>query len=151
MKDPNEDRLLYESDTIVRHLYERYGAGAPPIGLRAGPLGDGLSALASLFRAGHGTRARPSRAPSAPLELWSFEISPYSRRVREVLTELEIPYVLHNLAKGSPGRRAFRARTGKMQVPYLEDPTTGAAMFESRDIVRYLEDTYGAPAHRATT
>jgi glutathione S-transferase len=27
-------------------------------------------------------------------------------------------------------------------VPYLVDPNTGVEMFESADIVRYLEDTY---------
>ena len=29
-----------------------------------------------------------------------------------------------------------------VQVPYLEDPNTGAAMFESAHIVEYLERTY---------
>lgn len=28
------------------------------------------------------------------------------------------------------------------QVPYLEDPNTKKAMFESAQIVKYLEDTY---------
>lgn len=145
--DPNEPdgaQLIYESSAIVAHLYARYGAGAPHLGLRLGPLGNATSMLASAMRAGHGGRARPSRAPAAPLALWSFELSPYCRRVREALCELELPYVLHNVAQGSPGRPAFVARTGKMMVPYLEDPNTGAAMFESREIVRYLDATYGA-------
>jgi glutathione S-transferase len=30
-----------------------------------------------------------------------------------------------------------------MQVPYLFDPNTGREMFESADIVAYLEETYG--------
>lgn len=142
--DPNAQVTLYESDAIVKHLYAHYGTGPAPLGLRTGPLGDGLSAVASLLRAGSGSRARASRAPEAPLELWSFEISPYARRVREVLCELEVPYVLHNVAKGSPSRAAMVARAGKVQVPYLEDPNTGTKMFESRDIVKYLETTYGA-------
>jgi glutathione S-transferase len=29
-----------------------------------------------------------------------------------------------------------------MMVPYLVDPNTGVEMFESADIVRYLEETY---------
>lgn len=29
-----------------------------------------------------------------------------------------------------------------LQVPYLEDPNTGAAMFESHDIVEYVRKTY---------
>jgi len=141
--DPNTGDTLYESDTIVKHLYAKYGAGPAPLGLRAGPLGDGISALASLSRGGRGSRARPSRAPEAPLELWSFEISPYARRVREVLCELEIPYVLHNIAKKSPNRPALRDRAGKVQVPYIEDSNTGEKMFESADIVAYLQRTYG--------
>jgi glutathione S-transferase len=124
--DPNEDLLLYESNDIVTHLYAR-------------------SFLASMMRPTQGRAARTSRAPETPLELWSFELSPYCRRVRETLCELELPYVLHNVGKGSPRRPAFVERSGKQQVPYLEDPNTGTKMFESLDIVRYLEKTYGAP------
>lgn len=29
------------------------------------------------------------------------------------------------------------------QVPYLEDSNTGVAMFESKEINSYLEETYG--------
>jgi glutathione S-transferase len=62
--------------------------------------------------------------------------------VRETLSELELPYLLHNVARGSPSRVAFVERSGKMMVPYLVDPNTGTEMFESADIVRYLERTY---------
>jgi glutathione S-transferase len=143
--DPNEDLLLYESNDIVTHLYARYGQGAPPLMMRLGPVNDASSFLASMMRPTQGRAARTSRAPETPLELWSFELSPYCRRVRETLCELELPYVLHNVGKGSPRRPAFVERSGKQQVPYLEDPNTGTKMFESLDIVRYLEKTYGAP------
>ncbi len=86
--------------------------------------------------------ARPSIAPEKPLELWSFEASPYCRVVRELLTELELPYTLHNVGKRSPSRAAFVARSGKMMVPYLADPNTGVEMHESADILRYLRATY---------
>lgn len=142
--DPNEDLVLYESDDIVRHLYARYGAGGPPpLGLRLGALGNLTSGVASVLRLASGRSATKSRAPDEPLHLWSFELSPYSRRVREKLSELELPYVLHNLGRGSEKRPAFLERTGKVMVPYLEDPNTGTKMFESRDIVRYLATTYG--------
>ena len=104
--DPNEDLVLYESDAIVSHLYERYGAGAPPLGLRLGAFGNMTSGIASVLRLASGRSARESVAPAKPLHLWSFELSPYSRRVREELSELEIPYVLHNL--GQP--RTFTVR-----------------------------------------
>jgi glutathione S-transferase len=80
--------------------------------------------------------------PERSLELWSYEASPYSRLVREALCELELPYLLHNVAKGSPRRADFVARSGKMMVPYLADPNTGRELFESADIVRYLNETY---------
>ncbi len=50
--------------------------------------------------------------------------------------------MLHNVAKGSPSRKAFIKRSGKMMVPYLVDPNTGKAMFESADIAVYLDRTY---------
>jgi len=142
--DPNTGTALYESDDINRYLAKTYGDGTVPLALSLGPLTMLSSALGSAFRAGHGRAARPSKAPARPLELYSFEVSPYSRLAREALCELEIPYVLHNVAKGSPKRAAFEALSGKMMVPYLVDPNTGAAMFESAEIVSYLRRTYGA-------
>jgi glutathione S-transferase len=115
--DPNSGEEMYESDAIVRYLF-------------------------SMLRFGRGTQAEPSRAPARPLELWSFEASPFCRIVREKLCTLELPYRLHNVGKGSPGREAFVARSGRMQVPYLEDPNTGQALFESDEIVAYLERRY---------
>jgi glutathione S-transferase len=88
----------------------------------------------------------PARQPGKPLELWSFEASPFSRLVREKLSVLELPYRLHNVAKGSPKREAFVQRSGKMMVPYLADPNTGVEMFESADIVAYLDRTYAVPS-----
>jgi glutathione S-transferase len=140
--DPNTKRELYESDDIVTYLFDQYGDGGVPLTLRMGPLTDLTSMLASAARPGFGGRYVPARQPEQPLELWSFEASPYCRIVRERLCALELPYVLHNVAKGSPGREAFVARAGKMMVPYLVDPNTRTEMFESADIVAYLDRTY---------
>lgn len=83
--------------------------------------------------------------------------------MRERLTELELPYTLHNLGKEQfadmgpaamrvrpgpyhpkPGgkREQLLARLGRVQVPYLEDPNTGTSLFESAAIIDYLEQTY---------
>ena len=100
-------------------------------------------------------------APEHKLELWSFEASPYSRVVRSVLSELELPYILHSVAKErwqdmgpailrlKPGKyeplkegkreKLLPVMQGKMQVPYLVDPNTGVKMFESAEIVKYLK------------
>jgi glutathione S-transferase len=141
--DPNAGVEFYESDAIVRHLFDRYGDGRIPFALSLGILGDGGSMLASALRLGAGVRAHPARQPERLLEVYSFEASPFCRLVRETLTRLELPYLLHNVAKGSPKREAFVRLSGKMMVPYLVDPNTGVAMFESAEIVAYLERTYG--------
>jgi glutathione S-transferase len=112
-----------------------------------------------------GLHVRPSKQPPRPLVLYSFESSPYSRPVRERLCELELAYLLRNTPKGAltdlgpplvrdlllkteKGTTRHRAwlaeHTGRVQLPYLIDPNTGVAMYESADIVAYLDATYGA-------
>lgn len=140
--DPNTGAEMYESDDIVAHLFREYGAGEIPRLLRPGALTFVSTALASAWRPGFGATYVPARAPERPLELYGYEASAFSRLVRERLCALELPYLLHNVAQGSPRRDAFVQLSGKMMVPYLIDPNTGAAMFESVDIVRYLDETY---------
>jgi glutathione S-transferase len=140
--DPNTKRELYESDDIVSYLFAEYGDGAVPLSLRLGPLTDLSSMVASAARPAFGARYVPARHPKQPLELWSFEASPFCRIVRERLCALELPYVLHNVAKNSPSRDAFVKRSGKMMVPYLVDPNTKTELFESAEIVAYLDRTY---------
>jgi glutathione S-transferase len=140
--DPNAGLEMYESDDIVRYLFATYGRGNPPILLATPVLRDVTLALGAAFRPGFGGRYRRARVPEKSLELWSFEASPFCRIAREALSSLELPYVLHNVAKGSDKRDEFVRRSGKMMVPYLADPNTGREMFESADIVAYLEQTY---------
>jgi glutathione S-transferase len=142
--DPNTGKEMYESADIVRYLFATYGSGTTPRAYEAGALGNFTAALAGAARPGRGMRAEPSREPREPLELWSFEASPFCRIVREKLCTLELPYRLHNVAKGSPSRPAFERRAGRVQVPFLVDPNTNVEMFESADIVHYLEATYGS-------
>jgi glutathione S-transferase len=140
--DPNTGTEMYESSDIVAYLFSEYGNGNVPLALAAGVLTDASSMLSGLWRLGGGSRYRRARAPEQLLELYSFEASPFCRIAREALSSLEIPYRLHNVAAGSPGREAFVARSGKMMVPWLADPNTGVEMFESADIVAYLNETY---------
>lgn len=162
--DPGTGAALDESADIVRYLYLTYGGRPPPPGLLR-LIDVPTSSLASALRLGAGRAARPSKAPERPLELYSFESSPYCRRVRERLCALELPYVLRSTGKamwqdlGVPGmrarlfpdlpvqgrnRRALLERAGKVQVPYLVDPNTGVELFESSDILAYLDATYAA-------
>jgi glutathione S-transferase len=144
--DPNTGKEMYESNDIVRYLATTYADGNISWQLSMGPLTDISSSLASVMRMSRGRFARRAKAPEKLLELWSFEASPYCRLVREALCELEIPYLLHNVPKKGSSREAFVARSGKMRVPFLVDPNTGKEMFESADIVRYLNDTYALEA-----
>lgn len=78
------------------------------------------------------------------------------RPVREALSSLGLRHTLVNCARGSANRDAMFRRTGRFQVPYLEDPNTGVAMYESGPMVQYLYDVYStasatAPATTADT
>lgn len=146
--DPNAQEWVKGSSAIVAHLYRRYGARPAPFRLINATFFRVVTGIAARVLTRHrGAQARPSTAPNKPLELASFESSPYCRMVRFTLCELELPYVLHNLGKGSPRRPAFIARSSKMQLPWLFDPNTGWQSFETVDINRYLEATYGHLAH----
>ena len=146
--DPNTSRAMYESEDIMTYLDTQYGPSQTRSGLRAFPLlNTGSSFLASAVRLGQGVRITrrldDARRPASPLELYNMEGSPYCRKVREVLTVLDLDHVIRNVPKGSPKRAAFETLAGKVQVPYLVDPNTSEAMFESSDIVAYLYGTYG--------
>lgn len=140
--DPNTRKEMYESGDIVDYLFAEYGVGKPPAAVGRSGLATLAVVVSGLGRGRAGSFVRASKAPEESLELYSFEASPFCRLVRETLCELELPYQLHNVAKGSARREEFIERSGKMQVPYLVDPNTGTAMFESADIIEYLNTTY---------
>jgi glutathione S-transferase len=142
MVDPNTGYSLYESDEIIDYLSRTYGDGKMAFQLKLGPLTTVTAGLAMLGRAGRGSSYRPAKKPAKPLELWAYEASPFCKIVREVLVELELPHIYHSCARGSPKRQELFERVGHFQAPYLEDPNTGAAMFESADIIDYLEKEY---------
>ncbi|MDH4394345.1 MAG: glutathione S-transferase N-terminal domain-containing protein [Limnobacter sp.] len=167
--DDNTGDVMIESSDIIEHLGRTYHAKVRNSkGVMRG-VAVGTSVLSTLLGTRpsgiQGLKARPSKAPQQPLELYSFEASPYSKPVRARLCELEIPYILRNTPKaaktdlgppffrdklfkgpkGTTRHRQFLAdTTGMVQVPYLVDPNTGVAMYESADIVKYLDKTYGA-------
>ncbi|MCW5830487.1 MAG: glutathione S-transferase N-terminal domain-containing protein [Deltaproteobacteria bacterium] len=142
--DPNTGVQLYESADIVGYLFKTYGGRAAGPLLAIDSLANVTSFIASSSRAAHGHRARPSRQPEKPLEMYGFEASPLSRIVRETLCELETPYLLHNIGKGSPSREEFVKRTGQELIPWLIDSNTGASLGPDPQAIRqYLIDTYG--------
>lgn len=166
--DDNTGTILYESADIVAYLVRTYAKR--PDRFRQMPRAldvftSMLSSVLMLRPSGlTGLNARPSRLPEKPLVLYSFESSPFSKPVRARLCELELPYVLKNTGKGAstdmgppsfrdklfkgpmgttPNRAWLAEQTGRVQVPYLVDENTGVAMYESADILAYLDKTYG--------
>jgi glutathione S-transferase len=115
--DENHGTTLTDASEIVAHLRRYYEPSSLSLGV-------------------------PDPAPSA-IELYGYETCFYCARVRAALSQLELPYTLRSMGPGSAKRAAFRARHGTTGVPFLEDASTGVALFESKDIVRYLVDRYG--------
>jgi len=84
------------------------------------------------------------------LELYQSEGCPYSAKVREKLSELGVSYVAHNpRLPGEEGGDVTNEVThdelraaGEDQIPYLVDTDRGVTLYESDDIVEYLEEHY---------
>ncbi|GAX74499.1 hypothetical protein CEUSTIGMA_g1948.t1 [Chlamydomonas eustigma] len=143
--DPNTGNQMYESDDIIKYLFSQYGPGQEeiPFLLRAGFLTTLTCGLGLVARSGHGNKALTSRIPEQLLRMWMYEGSPFVKIVREVLCELEIPYLQITTGRGSPKRQQMMDTYGTFQVPFLEDPNAGVCMFESKAIIEYLRQTYG--------
>jgi glutathione S-transferase len=102
------------------------------------------SYAASILRLGAGRSVGGlGRRPEKLLELYEFEACPFCRRVREALSFFDLSATILPCPKGGRLRAGVIAKGGKEQFPYLVDPNTDVAMYESADIVRYLADNYG--------
>ena len=158
--------MLFGSKQINRYLYDEYGDNVQQSTLekvRYYVANHYLSVFAYQYVYLNLLRCLPEHGretfvntvkPQQPLELWSYEASPFCIKVRELLSSLELPYVLKNVAVGSKQKRQeFQIRFGKkypqwrqklhlIQVPLLIDPNTEKEIFESEDIKKYLMKTY---------
>jgi len=178
-KEPSK---MYESDDICNYLIQVYGDKCelpwsyhlsrilmmPRLTLATflRPLDEhGLKSIRipnprgeEVPTSGNATKEAKNVDPKMPpklLELFSTESSPFSKRVREVLSSLEIPYLLRNAPFGSVKRPEFkqrfdehlsdiRKRAGLIQIPLLVDPNADdKVVLESLDIVKYLKHHYG--------
>lgn len=161
--DPNNGQRMYESLDIIAYLYDTYAKRPLPLRWRFGPLQKLGSAASGMPRGLAGNWAKRSHAPVVPLELYSFESSPYARPVRDLLCELEIPYVLHSAGRTKASdwippvirdamnihtdpelhnRRELLARAGHVSIPYLVDRNTDQEIGDSERIIEYLSETY---------
>jgi glutathione S-transferase len=146
-----EERVLSGDEAILAYLDETFSVPAvdtdDPKEKVVNLLREAGSYVAELLRVGRGSSVSSVAGASAPrpaksLVLYSYEGNQFCRLVREVLTELDIPYELRSAGKESLRRKELAEVSGKSQQPYLMDPNTGDAMPESLDIIRYLYKTY---------
>lgn len=167
--DENTNTQMYESQDIIHHLFKHYGrSGRTPKQYAHYPKIPYAAAVGTVLNGARGVWVNKKiiqrATPEKLLELWGFEASPYTRIVRATLTELELPFIFHNVAKErwqDQGLAKLRLKPGKyeplkggkreqilkvmgdnIQVPYLVDPNTNTKMFESEDIVQYLLRQY---------
>ncbi len=183
--DENTGDQLLESQAIIDHLFAHYSKKASTPNKYQYPKGDDnatlvnkATSMASMMRgvkADHPKKNQARGKPDEPLHLYGFEASPFCRLVREKLSELEVGYINHNVAReqiqdigvfgvrvslsifsaprnpenyrpvkgGKRERIKNEVMNGKLQFPYLIDPNTDTEMYESQDIIDYLEQTYG--------
>jgi glutaredoxin len=84
------------------------------------------------------------KRPAQPLELYEFQSCPFCRKVREAISVLDLDVLVYPCPKGGVTWRPKAVELGgKAQFPYLVDPNTGKAMYESDAIVGYLFSEYG--------
>lgn len=168
--DENTGIEMYESQDIIHYLFKHYGrTGKTPTKFANYPKIAVVAFVGTLINGARGVwinqKILDREAPEQILELWGFEASPFTRIVRGVLTELELPFKFHNVSKErwqDMGPAVLRLKPGQyeplkggkrekvievmgrdIQVPYLVDPNTGVKMFESAKIVNYLKQQYG--------
>jgi len=144
MIDPNTGTEMYESEDIIDYLHATYATPRAKVWRVVNkPKTMVWGSLTSMVRTKGGRVRRPRpEQPAERLVLYNFEASPYCRKVREALNELDLDVEVRNVAKRSPRRPELKERGGRMMVPYLIDPNTGTEMYESDDIVAYLYATY---------
>ncbi|KAK4396528.1 hypothetical protein Sango_1489400 [Sesamum angolense] len=82
--------------------------------------------------------------PEKPIEIYEFESCPFCRKVREIVSVLDLEVLYYPCPRNGPNFRPKVSQMGgKQQFPYMVDPNTGVSMYESDDIIKYLVDKYG--------
>ncbi|XP_051150210.1 uncharacterized protein LOC127264747 [Andrographis paniculata] len=82
--------------------------------------------------------------PEQPIEIYEFESCPFCRKVREIVSILDLDVLFYPCPRNGPNFRPKVSQMGgKQQFPYMVDPNTGVSMYESDDIIKYLVGKYG--------
>ncbi|WP_367106714.1 glutathione S-transferase N-terminal domain-containing protein [uncultured Psychrobacter sp.] len=183
--DVNTDDYILDSQAIIDHLFTHYSKeGITPKDYQEPSTDDHATLVnkaASVVSMMRGVKAenpvhnQARGKPDELLHLYGFEASPFCRLVREKLSELEVGYINHNVAReqiedigvfgkrinlsvfsaprhpkkyrpvegGKRERIKDQVMTRKLQFPYLIDPNTNVVLYESKEIIDYLDETYG--------
>uniref|UniRef100_A0A7S3V3X1 GST N-terminal domain-containing protein n=2 Tax=Chaetoceros debilis TaxID=122233 RepID=A0A7S3V3X1_9STRA len=150
------EETLVGADKIITYFEEIYGERPPVVDENDEEIKKQVVSalilfaenLPSLFRYNRGNTVAgcalpPSKPMPSMLVLYSYEGNQFCRLVREVLTELDVPYTLKSAGKGSTRRTELSDITGgSTQCPYLMDPNTGKNISDSKDIIQYLYKNY---------
>ncbi|GEM_PF-1062858 len=83
------------------------------------------------------------------LVLYKYDACPYCHRVQSWLDGRDVPVVFRDTRQDPQAREELLALTGRTQVPCLV--IDGTPMFESDDIVDWLQDHYGEPVPAGRT
>nr|ABK25937.1 unknown [Picea sitchensis] len=82
--------------------------------------------------------------PEKPIEIYEFESCPFCRKVREIVSILNLDVLYYPCPRNGPNFRPKAVQLGgKQQFPYMVDSNTGISMYESDDIINYLVGKYG--------
>lgn len=82
------------------------------------------------------------------LELYQADDCPYCEQVREKLMELGVSYINHNPRTAGKDVRNQQILDemvsigGKDEIPFLVDHQYGVELYDSEDIIDYLEENY---------
>ncbi|TQV95368.1 glutathione S-transferase [Cordyceps javanica] len=81
-------------------------------------------------------------SPLKPLVLWGVEHGPNPWKVAFALDELAVPYALRIIDFAATKTPPYSDLCVNGRTPALEDPNTGAVLWESGAILEYLLETY---------
>lgn len=174
--EEESDSKIADSQAIIEHLFTHYSKqGTTPSKFQTqndednASLANKVASLVSMLRGSTADHPKMNEArgkPEQPLHLYGFEASPFCRLVRERLSELEVGYINHSVAREQIqdiGGFGFRLNIGdyqpikggkreglmngvmkdKLQFPFLIDPNTDTQLYESKAIIAYLDQIYG--------
>jgi glutaredoxin len=85
---------------------------------------------------------------ASSLTLYQFDACPFCVRTRRAIYRLNLPIETRDAQNDPVDRQALKDGGGEIKVPCLRIEEAGETrwMYESRDIIAYLEDRFGAQA-----